>query len=198
MSELRPELLFGISLDPAVGDPAETFRRAQIAEENDLDLIALMDHPYNGRLFETWTLMTTLAARTERVRLVGDVFNLPLRPPAMLAKMAATLDVLSGGRVDLGLGAGAFWDGVVAYGGPRRTPGQAVGALEEALYILRGMWQNAGGSFNFEGEFYQVKGARPGPAPLHPIPIWVGGRRPRMLRLTGRLADGLLPKFGAN
>lgn len=184
--------LFGANVDPSAADPQEPFRRARIAEENGLDRITLMDHPYNARLFDTWTLLTALAMATKRVHVGTNVANLPLRPPAMLAKMAATLDVLAGGRVEFGLGPGAFWQGIAAYGGPQRTPGEAYTAFKDAMHILRGMWDNAGGSFTYEGSIYQVRGAQPGPAPAHRIPIWVGARGPRMLRLTGQLADGLL------
>lgn len=192
MSGSSLSLLFGVAIDPSAEDPQEPFRRARMADENGLDLITLMDHPYNAKLFDTWTLLTALAVTTERVHVGTNVINLPLRPPAMLAKKAATLDVLTGGRVELGLGPGAYWDGIAAYGGPRRTPGEAYQAFYDAMHILRGMWENAGGSFSYEGEIYRVKGARPGPAPAHRIRIWVGARRPRMSRLVGRMADGLL------
>jgi alkanesulfonate monooxygenase SsuD/methylene tetrahydromethanopterin reductase-like flavin-dependent oxidoreductase (luciferase family) len=129
------------------------------------------------------------------VRLLPDVINLPLRLPSVLAKSAASLDVLSGGRVELGLGAGAFWDAIEAMGGPRRTPGASVDALEEAIAILRGFWSGER-SVSFEGEHYRVKGAKPGPPPAHPIGIWVGAYGPRMLRLTGRLGDAWLPSLG--
>ena len=129
--------------------------------------------------------------------LVPDVINLPLRPPAVLAKSAASLDVLSGGRVELGIGAGAFWEGVEAMGGPRRTPKQSVDALEEAIAVLRSFW-SGDRSVRVEGEHYRVRGARPGPPPAHPIGIWVGAYKPRMLRLTGRLGDGWLPSLGGN
>jgi alkanesulfonate monooxygenase SsuD/methylene tetrahydromethanopterin reductase-like flavin-dependent oxidoreductase (luciferase family) len=155
-----------------------------------------MDHPYNRNLFDTWTLLTALAMATGRVHVGTNVANTALRPPAMLAKMAATLDVLSNGRVELGLGAGVYWEGIAAMGGPRREPGEAYTAFKEALQIIRGMWEHAGGTFTYEGSYYQVQGARPGPAPAHPIRIWVGGRRKRMLRLTGQLADGLLVSTG--
>ncbi|MBZ0287712.1 MAG: LLM class flavin-dependent oxidoreductase, partial [Anaerolineae bacterium] len=157
-----------------------------------LDLITIQDHPYQRRFLDTWTLLSALAARTSRVHLGTNVVNLPLRPPAMLAKMAASLDVLSGGRVELGVGAGAFWGGVVAMGGPKREPREAYQAFEDALHILRGMWENAGKSYTYRGQIYQVQGVQPGPAPLHPIRIWVGASGPRMLNLTGRMADGIL------
>jgi alkanesulfonate monooxygenase SsuD/methylene tetrahydromethanopterin reductase-like flavin-dependent oxidoreductase (luciferase family) len=157
--------------------------------------VGVQDHPYQARFFDTWTLLSYVAARTEHVRLVPDVVNLPLRPPAVLAKAAASLDVLSGGRVELGIGAGAFWEGIEAMGGPRRTPKESVDALEEAVAVLRGFWSGAR-SVNVEGEHYRVVGARPGPEPAHPIGIWLGAYGPRMLRITGSVADGWLPSVG--
>jgi alkanesulfonate monooxygenase SsuD/methylene tetrahydromethanopterin reductase-like flavin-dependent oxidoreductase (luciferase family) len=113
----------------------------------------------------------------------------------MLAKAAASLDVLSGGRVELGLGAGAFWDAIEAMGGPRRTPGESVDALEEAIEVLRG-WFGGERGLRLDGEHYRLAGAQPGPAPAHPIELWIGAYKPRMLRLTGRLGDGWLPSAG--
>ena len=78
-------------------------------------------------------LLAAVAARTRRVVLFPDVANLPLRPPAMMAKAAGSLDLLSGGRFELGLGAGGFWDAIKAMGGPARTPAESVSALEEAI-----------------------------------------------------------------
>ena len=112
----------------------------------------------------------------------------------VLAKAAATLDLVTGGRVELGLGAGAFWDAIEAAGGVRRTPGQAVDALDEAIRLIRAFW--AGGSVRFEGEHYRAPGLHAGPVPAHDIPIWVGAYKPRMMRLTGRLADGWVPSMG--
>jgi alkanesulfonate monooxygenase SsuD/methylene tetrahydromethanopterin reductase-like flavin-dependent oxidoreductase (luciferase family) len=131
------------------------------------------------------------------VKLVPDVVNLPLRLPSVLAKSAASLDVLSGGRVELGIGAGSFWEAVEAMGGPRRTPKESVDALEEAIAIIRGFWSGER-SVRFEGEHYRVSGAKPGPPPAHRIGLWIGAYGPRMLRLTGRLGDGWLPSLGAN
>lgn len=182
---------FGIFLDPSASDPQEPFQLAKIADENGLDLLTIQDHPYQSRFFDTWTLLTALAVSTENILVTPNVANLPLRYPAVLAKQAATLDILTGGRVELWLGAGAFWDAVAAYGGPRRTPAEAYTGFKDALHILRGMWDGSNRSFSYEGEIYSVKGARPGPIPPHRIPLWAGATGPRMLRLTGRMADGL-------
>jgi hypothetical protein len=114
----------------------------------------------------------------------------------MLAKSVASLDVLSGGRVELGLGAGAFWEGIAAFGGPRRTPGESVDALAEAVEIIRAAWAADGAGIREEGRHYVVRGARPGPPPAHPVEIWLGAYKPRMLALTGARADGWLPSMG--
>lgn len=187
---LKP--LFGINVDPHTQQVQDAFRRAQAADRAGLDLLTIQDHPYNKNMLDTWTLLSALAGVTHRIHLGTNVANLPLRPPAMLAKAAASLDVISGGRVELGIGAGAFWRGVAAYGGPERSPGEAYEAFSEALDIIRGMWDKAGNSFRYEGQHYSVRGAQPGPAPLHPIRIWVGAIGPRMLRLVGQKADGVL------
>jgi alkanesulfonate monooxygenase SsuD/methylene tetrahydromethanopterin reductase-like flavin-dependent oxidoreductase (luciferase family) len=191
------EIKLGIFAVPDATDPSTTVAQLLAADRSGLDVVGVQDHPYQRRFFDTWTLLAYVAGRTERVRLVPDVTNLPLRLPAMLAKAAASLDVLSGGRVEVGLGAGAFWDAVAAMGGPRRTPKQSVDALEEAIAILRGFWDGEP-SLRLEGEHYRVGGARPGPAPAHRIGIWVGAYGPRMLRLTGRLGDGWLPSLGGS
>ena len=161
-------------------------------ERAGLDLVGIQDHPYQRRFFDTFSLIAWLAARTERVRLFPAVANLPLRQPAMLAKEAATIDVLSGGRFELGLGAGAFWDAIEAFGGPRRSGPESVDALEEAIAILRACWSGER-SVTFEGEHYRVRGMKFGPPPAHPIGIWLGAYGPRMMRLVGRLADGWFP-----
>jgi alkanesulfonate monooxygenase SsuD/methylene tetrahydromethanopterin reductase-like flavin-dependent oxidoreductase (luciferase family) len=189
--------LFGISIDPTAGDPREPFRLARLADEQGLDLLTIQDHPYQYRFYETWTLLTALASTTESIHVTPNVANLPLRLPSILAKQAATLDVLTGGRVELGIGAGNFWTAIGAYGGPQRPPGEAYAAFKDALHILRGMWDTpVGKAFSYDGQVYSVKGAKPGPPPAHRIPIWVGATGPRMLRLTGRMADGLLISHG--
>lgn len=183
---------FGYFLTPDATDYPEVLRRAKVCDAAGYDLIGIQDHPYQSRFFDTWTLLAALAGQTSRVRLFPDVVNLPLRPPAMLAKAAASLDVMSGGRVELGLGAGAFWEGIHAMGGEKRTPGQAVSALEEAIHVIRLLWSGQRGS-RFDGEFYQLRGAHSGPTPAHDMGIWLGAYGPRMLALTGRLADGWVP-----
>lgn len=183
----------GLNIDPSVDRREEAFWRARLADAHGLDLITVQDHPYNPDFLETWTLLVALGMATQRVRLGPNVACTPLRPPAMLAKMSATLDVLTGGRVELGVGAGAFPDGIRAFGGMvGATSGERVAAFREAVEILRGMWAHSGGSFSYAGRFYSVRGARPGPAPAHPIRLWFGALGPRMLRLTGRMGDGLL------
>jgi alkanesulfonate monooxygenase SsuD/methylene tetrahydromethanopterin reductase-like flavin-dependent oxidoreductase (luciferase family) len=113
----------------------------------------------------------------------------------VLAKTAGSLDRLSGGRFELALGAGSFWDAIVAMGGPRRSPREALDALAEAIGVIRLMWSGER-SVSVEGEHYGLRGVHPGEAPPHPIGIWVGGYGPRMLRLIGRLADGWIPSYG--
>ncbi len=186
----------GVFIVPGGDDPAATVEQIVAADGAGLDLVGVQDHPYQRTFLDTWTLLSYAAARTERVTLLPDVLNLPLRQPAVVAKSAASLDVLSGGRVELGLGAGAFWDGVAGMGGPRRTPGESVDALEEAIGLMRLFL--GGETLRQKGEYYSAEGGRPGPAPAHPIGLWIGAYRPRMLRLTGRLGDGWLPSVGGN
>ena len=186
----QPSLQFGISISPATRDFGDAMTHAKLADSLGLDLLTAMDHPYNRHLLDTMTLLTAVATTTERIHIGTNVANLPLRPPAMLAKQTATLDVISGGRFELGLGAGAAWDAIGALGGPRRTGKEAYRGFRDALHILKGFWSER--SFSYEGEIYSVKGARPGPSPAHAIPIWVGASGPSMLRLTGRMADGVI------
>lgn len=185
----------GLFVNPSADRYRETLAMVEIAERGGLDLIGIQDHPYQRRFLETFSLIGDLLARTSRLTFFPDVANLPLRDPAMVAKQAASLDVMSGGRFELGLGAGALWDRVATMGGPRRSPGQSVEALEEAIRIIRAGFA-AEESVNFEGRFYSVAGWEPGPPPAHPIGIWLGAYKPRMLRLTGRLADGWVPSLG--
>jgi alkanesulfonate monooxygenase SsuD/methylene tetrahydromethanopterin reductase-like flavin-dependent oxidoreductase (luciferase family) len=188
MAPTATPVRFGLNVDPhAAGVPAAT-RITAIAEAAGLEYVGVQDHPYNADFLDTFTLITWLTGQTRSVRFFPNVANLPLRPPAMLAKQAATIDALSGGRFELGLGAGAFADGIAGMGGPRRSPGQARAALSEAIDIIRTSW--AGEPYRHEGEHYAVPGARPGPRPAHDIGIWLGATGPRALRLLGAKADG--------
>lgn len=188
-------LLFGVSVVPEAEAVEEIRRVAVRADALGVDLLGIQDHPYQRRYLETWALLGDLLARTDRLRVFPDVANLPLRFPAMIAKQAASLDLLSAGRFELGLGAGAFWEAIGAMGGPVRSPRDSVEALEEAIRIVRLCWSGER-TIRFDGRHYRVAGLHPGPPPAHPIELWLGAYKPRILRLTGRLGDGWLPSFG--
>src|SRR6266568_4959984 len=121
---------FGISLVPNIADMSQLRELARLADALGLDLLGIQDHPYVSRFFDTMSLISVLLAETGRLRIFPNVASLPLRPPALLAKSAASLDMLSGGRFELGIGAGASWEGIAAMGGQRRTPGEAIQAQE--------------------------------------------------------------------
>jgi alkanesulfonate monooxygenase SsuD/methylene tetrahydromethanopterin reductase-like flavin-dependent oxidoreductase (luciferase family) len=185
---------FGIFPVPNAEDALAIEEIVVAADEAGLDLVGIQDHPYQRRFLDTWSLIPFLSARTERIRFFPDVANLPLRAPAVMAKAAASIDVLSKGRFELGLGAGAFWEGIGAMGGPTRTGPESVDALEEAMQIIRLMWSGER-SIEFAGEHYSVAGLHPGPQPAHPIGIWLGAYGPRMMRVVGRLGDGWIPSL---
>ncbi|MET4580556.1 alkanesulfonate monooxygenase SsuD/methylene tetrahydromethanopterin reductase-like flavin-dependent oxidoreductase (luciferase family)/FAD/FMN-containing dehydrogenase [Conyzicola nivalis] len=190
-------LHFGTFITPSNRDPQAPVALAQLSETLGYDLVTFQDHPYQPAFLDTWTLMSWVAARTERIHIAPNVLNLPLRPPAVTARAAASLDLLSGGRIDLGLGAGGFWDAIEAMGGRRLTPGQGVDALAEAIDVMRGIWAVGDRApLRVDGDYYSLAGAKRGPLPAHDIPIWVGAYKLRMLRLTGRAADGWLPSLG--
>jgi len=190
------DLLFGSFLTPAADRPERVLALAQLSEQVGLDLVTVQDHPYQAAFLDTWTLLSVIAGQTSTVRVVPNVANLPLRPPAVLARAAASLDLLSRGRVELGLGAGAFWDAIVGMGGTRLSPGASVEALAEGIAVIRALWAPGRAGVRFDGQHYQLHGTHPGPVPAHDVGIWVGAYKPRMLRLTGRLADGWLPSAG--
>lgn len=186
-----PRLEFGVAVSTEADRVEELIRLAQLADRLGLELLGVMDHSYAAGNLDTWTLLAVLAARTDRIRLFPDVANLPLRPPAMLAKAVASLDLITGGRVELGLGAGALVGrGVSGMGTPERSPRQAVAALAEAITVIRHVWSGTPTPVHYAGEHYRLDGLQAGPVPAHPVGIWVGAHRPRMLALTGRLGDG--------
>ncbi|ACZ29415.1 FAD linked oxidase domain protein [Xylanimonas cellulosilytica DSM 15894] len=194
MTDYGHDLAFGSFITPTHQDPQQPVRLARLSEDVGLDLVTFQDHPYQPAFHDTWTLLTWVAAATERVTVSGNVLNLPLRPPAVLARAVASLDLLSGGRAALGIGAGGFWDPIVAMGGTRLSPGESVDALGEALDVIRELWDTTDRrAVRVEGEHHRVVGAKRGPAPAHDVPIWVGAYKPRMLRLVAEKADGWLP-----
>ena len=195
MTDYGHDLWFGASLPPDAARAEAVVALAGTVEGLGLDLLAFQDHPYQPGFLDTWTLLAFLAARTSRVRLFPDVANVPLRPPAVLARSAAALDILSGGRLELGLGAGYFRDAIAAMGGPRRTAAEHVDAREEAIAVIRGLW-TPGPPVRLAGRYHTLDGAEPGPVAPHRIGIWLGAYKRRMLELTGRAADGWVPSLG--
>ena len=192
MGDYGHDLSFGIFVTPKADTAGHVLRLARRAEAAGLDWVSVQDHPYQPAFLDAWTLLTAIAATTERVSVFPNVANLPLRPPAVLARAVASLDILSGGRAELGIGTGAFWEAIAAMGGPRRSPRESVQALREAIAVIRALWTPGRGA-RLAGEHYSLAGAKPGPFPVHDVGIWVGGYKERMLRLTGELADGWLP-----
>ena len=183
---------FGISVNPVWSEQDEILQLVELADAAGLDLVGIQDHPYQWRFYDTWTLISYLGGMTSRIRFFPDVISLPLRPPAMLAKSAASLDVLTRGRIELGLGAGSFWEAIGAMGGVVRSPAEAVAATEEAIDVIRLVWSGERG-VRYQGRHYSLSGLHTGPTPVHDIGIWVGARGPRMLDLIGRKADGWVP-----
>jgi alkanesulfonate monooxygenase SsuD/methylene tetrahydromethanopterin reductase-like flavin-dependent oxidoreductase (luciferase family) len=150
----------------------------------------------HGPIFEGWTLLSALAAQTERLRLGLLVSSNRLRPPAMLAKIAATVDVVSNGRLDFGIGAGsrpnppAAWREYPAHGLPFHDFAHAVGSLAEACTVIQRLWTEDE-PFDFDGAYIQLTGAFCNPKPVqHPRPpIIIGGRTAATLRVVAEHAD---------
>ena len=197
MTSYGHDLQFGVFVSPVAEPAAHAAELAVVAETAGLDLITFQDHPYNPQFLDAWTLIAYAASVTSRIHLAGNVLNLPLRDPVQLARATASLDRLSGGRIELGIGAGAFWDGIGAMGGKKLTAGQSIEALGEGIELIREVWEaEKPTSVSLDGAHYRVEATQRGPAPAHDIGIWVGAYKPRILRLTGRLADGWLPSLG--
>src|ERR1700730_10247112 len=197
MTSYGQDLQFVVFVAPAAQSADHVVGLSTLAEEVGYDLVTFNDHPYSPGALEALTLMSFVAARTARVHLAANVLSLPLRPPAALAQDVASLDILSHGRAELGIGAGIAWDAIESMGGRRLDVGESVEALEEGIQVIRELW-DAGtrGGVRFEGKHYRLAGALRGPAPVHDISIWVGAFKPRTLRLVGRLGDGWLPTIG--
>ena len=191
---------FGIAVTPTADDHAAIVAQVLAAERGGLELVGIQDHPYQRRFLDTFALIADLLARTERLRFFPDVASLPMRPPQMLAKAAASLDVMSGGRFEIGIGAGAFWDAIAGMGGTVRGPGERLGALDEAIAIVRAAL-DAGTDKRVvrgAGPHYPIPGYPAGPPSAHRVSIWVGAMAPRALDLIGRVADGWIPGGGTS
>ena len=144
----------------------------------------------NTDALECWTTLTALLAQTQRIRAVPMVLANPYRHPALLAKMVATLDVISNGRVTLGIGAGGSGGDTRASGLPFPSTRQRCQMLEESAHLIRRLWNEP--SVRFTGQFYSVDGAsvQPEPTQQPAPPILVGGHGPRyVLPAIGRIAD---------
>jgi alkanesulfonate monooxygenase SsuD/methylene tetrahydromethanopterin reductase-like flavin-dependent oxidoreductase (luciferase family) len=183
------ELQFGVFLSPDASDGHGLREKVRVAEDAGFDYVSIQDHPYVPRFLDTFTLIAHLAAVTDRLRFMTNVANLPLRPAPMLAKASATIDLLSGGRFELGLGGGRAWNEIAGLGGPRWGPGEIVAATGDAIDTIRMLWQS-NRILDRPNGHYPLTGAHSGPPPAHRIGIWLGAARPRMLDLLGRKADG--------
>ena len=194
MADYGHELRFGVMLAPGADWGRDVLALAQLTEQVGLDMVSLPDHPYWTDRLDTMSLLAAIVARTSRVTVFPNLANLPLRPPLILARAAATLDIISGGRFELGLATGAqqLWEAILADGGPQRSAGESIEALDEAIAIIRASWAGSA-NVQFDGAHYQVPGATGGPRPAHDIGIWVGAYQRRLLQLTGRAADGWVP-----
>jgi len=186
-------LLVGVDLTPSTTpDPVAAAREA---ERLGFDFVSAFDHPAGTTpSYETWTLLAWVAASTSRIRVLTRVLSVPMRNPALLAKMAASLDGLSGGRLLLGLGAGYGDDELRAFGLPVPTPREKIDGLQDAVTILRRLWTER--SVTYEGRVHRVEAADIEPKPARPVPLWLGTFGDRALRVTGRLADGWIPTLG--
>jgi alkanesulfonate monooxygenase SsuD/methylene tetrahydromethanopterin reductase-like flavin-dependent oxidoreductase (luciferase family) len=179
-----PAVWFGLFLPQLRMPYATIVERTQVAEAAGFDSVWLMDHlgapgALEHDTLEGWTLAGALAAETSAIRL-GHLVNAdPFRHPAVLAKMAATLDVVSGGRLELGIGWGSVEDELRRFGFDAGPPARRAARLRECLEILALMFR--GEFFDYAGEHFQLEGAigRPVPAQAH-IPVHVGGAGPRL------------------
>ena len=190
----RHEVLFGAGLGAWNGvdlsSAAGSVQRVAAADRARLDLFTLADHPYFGEKLDAYALLSFLLGQTERITGVVTVTNLPCRPAPVLARTITSLSALSGGRVVLGIGAGALWDMITKLGVPRLDGASAVRAMAEAITLIRAL-SGGGDPVTFDGEVYQVSDLDP--AETAAPRIWTGSVGPMSLAVTGRLADGWIP-----
>ena len=189
------ELLIGLGVSTSPSSNVDPIAEARAAEALGFDYVSASDHLHGATpTYEPWTLLTAIAAATTRIRVLTRVLAVPYRHPAVLAKMAETLDRLSDGRLMLGLGGGFIDDEFRALGLPVPTNRDRVDGVAEAIAIARAVWTEPVATF--EGRLYRIDGAVVEPKPEHRIPIWLGMYKPRGLALTGREADGWIPSLG--
>jgi alkanesulfonate monooxygenase SsuD/methylene tetrahydromethanopterin reductase-like flavin-dependent oxidoreductase (luciferase family) len=189
------ELSFGVGVPAwaAPGDDPVGF--AQEAERLGYDFVSAADHPCGSNpSYETTVMLTWIAAHTSRIKVASRVLAVPFRRPAMVAKLAASLALLSGGRFILGLGAGYSDQEITALGGPVLSPAEKIDGLAEAIQVIRGAWTHSG--YTQQGRHHNVRDLEIEPKPTRPIPVWLGTFGPRALAVTGRLADGWIPSLG--
>jgi alkanesulfonate monooxygenase SsuD/methylene tetrahydromethanopterin reductase-like flavin-dependent oxidoreductase (luciferase family) len=193
------DVLFGASLGQWNGadaaDAAGRIRLGVQADRDGLDLFTVADHPYFGDKLDAYALTGFLLGRTERITGMVTVTNLPSRPAPVLARTLSSLSALSGGRVILGIGAGAIWDMITKLGVPRLDGGAAVRAMAEAITLVRAL-SGGGDPVTFDGEFYHVDGLDPAAAPAPKV--FTGSVGPKSLAVTGQLADGWIPPGGSD
>jgi alkanesulfonate monooxygenase SsuD/methylene tetrahydromethanopterin reductase-like flavin-dependent oxidoreductase (luciferase family) len=189
------EFIFGVNVPTSAADGADPVEDARFAERVGFDFISSSDHPGStSPNFETWTMLTWIAALTSKIHLAPRVLGVPLRSPAMVAKMSESLDRLSGGRLILGMGAGGSEQELRSLGASFASPKERFDGLEDALSIVRGLWREP--AFTHTGAAYSTEAAELEPKPARRIPIWLGTFRSRGLAMTGRLADGWIPTLG--
>ncbi|MDX6316788.1 MAG: hypothetical protein QOD35_188 [Nocardioidaceae bacterium] len=169
---------------------------AQLAEQSTYESIWVYDHfhtvpvPTDEVTYEAWSLMAAFAAATERVRLGQMCTCMSYRNPAYLAKVAATIDVISGGRVEMGIGGGWYEHEWRAYGYGFPSAGERLGRLDEGVQIMRQLWST--GTATLDGRYYQVDGAISRPLPLQEggVPLWIaGGGERKTLRTAAEYAQ---------
>ncbi|MGO9643335.1 MAG: LLM class flavin-dependent oxidoreductase [Candidatus Bathyarchaeia archaeon] len=188
-------IIFGANV-PQIGNDYETVKRTVLeCEKYGFDFVWISDHLQDisstKSYMECWTTLSALAEATRSIRLCTILLNNLFRHPALVAKMAATLDGISRGRLDFGIGAGWLEDECVSNGIQFPGPASRVGRLDEAIEIIRNLWTRD--DVTFEGKHYSLKNASSNPKPVqrpHP-PIWTGIMYggSRMLRLIAKHAD---------
>lgn len=187
-------LLFGLNVPTSAAVGADPVSYARTAEEVGFDFVSASDHPCGTNpSYETWTMLSWIAAATSRIKVATRVLGVPYRSPAMVAKMAETLDRLSGGRLILGMGGGYSDEEFHAFGLRVPSAKEKIEGLEEAVRIVRGLWSEP--TFTYEGQHHRTIAADLEPKPEHDIPIWLGTFGKRSLAVTGRVADGWIPSL---